>query len=117
MGRLHVDSGQRWLDLRHSETLEALRWELAESLHILGHTEFDLSSALSGDRRLTQMIAGWAYEQQVQGITYKSRFGADLDCWAIFEGAGFEEADIAPIEVDDVALATAARRFLLQLGP
>jgi hypothetical protein len=117
LGRLNLDSGQRWLDLRLSETLEALRWELADSFRILGHTAFDLSSALSGDRRLTQVIAGWAFEQHFQGIAYKSRFGADLDCWAIFEGARFEEADIAPIEVDDVDLASAARRFMLQLGP
>ncbi|MGD9894475.1 MAG: RES family NAD+ phosphorylase [Dehalococcoidia bacterium] len=117
MGRLNLDPGQQWLDLRLNEILESLRWELAESFRDLGYTAFDMSNALGSNRRLTQVIAGWAYDQHYQGIAYKSRFGSDLDCWAIFEGAGFEDTDIAPIPIDDRDLANAARRFMLRLSP
>jgi hypothetical protein len=117
IGRLRLLSGQRWLDLRVNETVEALRWEMALPLHDLGYAGLDLSNLLSRDRRLTQAIAAWSFDAGYQGIAYTSRFGSDLDCWAVFEGAAFAEIEIARIASDDVDLLTAATRFMLNLEP
>jgi hypothetical protein len=54
--------GQPWLDLRRFETREHLRRELANILVRLGYGDFDLGDALSRDRRLTQTISRWAYD-------------------------------------------------------
>jgi hypothetical protein len=108
IGRLLVLPGQRWLDLRHHETILALRQELSGTLVALGLDDFDLSTALSANRRLTQATARWAYEHGFQGIAYASRHGADLECWALFEGARFEPVEIAPVVADDPDLVVAA---------
>ena len=112
MGTLTLIPGQRWLDLRAPETLQALRVEMASTLMRLGLPDLDVSAARGPSRDLTRQIARWAYERDFRGIAYRSRFADDLDCWAIFEGAVFSSAGppeaIAP---DDPDLDAAARLF------
>lgn len=114
IGTLRVLPDQRLLDLRDHETRETLRAELAPTLHRLGYKDFDLSDALGRNRRLTRLIARFAEERGFRGVAYSSRFDLAFDCWAIFEGAGFEALDRRPITRDDPDLIEAARRHNLR---
>jgi hypothetical protein len=109
VGTLRLLPGQRWLDLRSPDTLQALRSEMASTLVNLGLPDFDVSAARGPSRDLTRQIARWAHERDFRGIAYRSRFADDLDCWAIFEGAATTPAGpaeaIAPNDVDLHAVA------------
>jgi hypothetical protein len=116
VARLRLLPGQRWLDLRATQTHETLRTELASILLALGVRDLDLSEVLSRERRLTQAISRWAYDRGYGGIIYRSRFAAATSLWAIFEGARLEPAGVAePILPDDPDLVAAARVFGLAI--
>jgi hypothetical protein len=110
VGTLQLGSGQRWLDLRAAETLQALRVELASALIDLGLPDFDVSAARGPSRDLTRQSVRWVYEHDFQGIEYRSRFADDLDCWAVFEGSALTPIGtvdrIAPDDRDMTAAAT-----------
>ena len=113
---LHLLPGQRWLDVRATETLEALRLEFAEELVRWGISDLDLSDLMSRDRRLTQAISRWAHERGYQGVVYASRLESGANLWAIFEGAQFEAVGVAqPILPDDPDLVAAAHTFGLAI--
>jgi hypothetical protein len=114
IGTLRLLPDQRWIDLREHETRETLRVRLASTLQKLGVDDFDLSDALSRNRRLTQSVARFAFEEGFQGITYKSRFDNNFDCWAMFEGARFEPMGRFAIMRNDPDFVEAARRFGLR---
>lgn len=107
---------QRWLDVRVHDTRETLRNRLAHTLEALGYDDFDLSDTIGRDRRLTQAIALYAYLDGFQGIAYKSRFDDTFNCWAIFEGARFEQVGRLAIMRSDPDLLEVARRFNLHQG-
>jgi hypothetical protein len=116
VARLRLRPGQRWLDLRATETSEALRSELAATLLDLGLADLDLSEVLGPWRSLTQAIARWAYEHDYAGIVYPSRFKDALSLWAIFEGAAFDPVGVPePIVPDDPDLVATARLFGLAI--
>lgn len=118
VGTLRLLPGQRWLDLRAAETLQALRSEMASTLVGLGLPDFDVSAARGPSRDLTRHVARWAYERHFQGIAYRSRFADSLDCWAVFEGAATSPAGPAETIVsDDVDLLAAAELFGLTIEP
>jgi hypothetical protein len=114
VGRVRLDPGQRWLDLRAPDTLQVLRSEMAEVLVSLGLPDLDVSAARGPSLELTRQIARWAFEHDFQGIAYRSRFADSLDCWAIFEGALTTPAGPPqPIAPDDPDLMAAAALFSL----
>jgi hypothetical protein len=116
VGRLRVEPGQRWLDLRAPETLQTLRTELATVLVALGLPDLDVSAARGPSRALTRQVARWAFERDLQGIAYRSRFADDVDCWAIFEGARLTVVGSPePIAWDDFDMAAAAKLFSLTI--
>lgn len=117
IGLFRLWPGQRWLDLRSLETHTALRAELAATIHDLGYDDFDMSDALSRDRRLTQAVARWAADHQYQGIVYKSRLDVGLDCWAIFEAAMFDVIGSSFIPDSDADLLAAASQLGRKLKP
>lgn len=108
----------RWLDLRAPETHQVLRREFARLLMGLNVTDFDISAATSGLRRLTQGIGSWAYDGGYHGIVYCSRFDPHLTCWTVFErvdGPVFHDADVQPIRRSDPDLVHAANLFGLSI--
>lgn len=115
------DAGQvgRWLDLREPATHQVLRRELAGLLVGLEFTDFDISTATSSERALTQPIGRWAYERGYRGIVYASRFDARLTCYAIFEhDPGIRLAQITrePLTFNDPDLRAVAALFGLSLS-
>jgi hypothetical protein len=116
IGRLRLEPGQRWLDLRAPETLQTLRSEMADSLVRLGLPDLDVSTARGPSRDLTRQIARWAFEHGCQGVAYRSRFADDVECWAIFEGARFTAiGPPEPIRADDPDMAAVAALFSLAI--
>ncbi|MEX2374733.1 MAG: RES family NAD+ phosphorylase [Dehalococcoidia bacterium] len=113
---LRLRPGQRWLDVRATETHEVLRAELASELTAWGLTDLDLGDVLSRNRQVTQRISRWAYAYDYHGIVYASRFNAGASLWAIFEGALFDAVGVAqPILPGDPDLVEAARLFGLEI--
>ncbi|MBI4493874.1 MAG: RES family NAD+ phosphorylase [Chloroflexi bacterium] len=116
VARLRLSAGQRWLDLRATETRQALRGELATTLLSLGFSDLDVSGVFGPQRTLTQTIARWAYERGYAGLAYASRLDATLTLWALFEGASFEPIGLPePITPDDPDLVATAQLFGLVL--
>ncbi len=120
IGRLRLDEGLRWLDLRSLDTREALRPAFASLLAHLGLPELDLSAVYGPHRTLTRGIARWAYEWGYAGLRYGSRYDEEFNCWAIFERPGIvtfrREGESAPIAPDDPDFLAAARLFGLRLA-
>ena len=116
VGHFDLSPGQRWLDLRAFETREALRVELASTLALLALADFDMGDVLSRERKVTQAIAQWAYEQGYHGIVYSSRLDVTCNCWAIFDSAQFHPVDDPePITLDDPDLRAVAAIYGLNL--
>ncbi len=111
-GQLRLGPEQRWLDLRHLETAEALRSELAPLLQQPDLPDLDVSVLRGPSRPLTRAVARWTYDAGFQGIAYRSRFHDGLDCWTLFEGTDVERVgSIERISRDDRDLRAAAALF------
>ena len=66
--------------------VEFLRRSLASECLRLGIKDLDVSTLQAGSpRHLTQLASRYVYEKGLSGIYYRSRYGQDLENWAIFE--------------------------------
>ena len=116
IGRLRLAPEQRWLDLRATDTHQALRAEFAELLVDFGITDLDVSAIRGPHRALTRAISRWAYDRGYHGLIYRSRFEDRSDCWAIFEKSLFAPVHPAePITRTDLDLRAVADLFGLAL--
>jgi hypothetical protein len=108
----------KFLDARESETISHLRVVMASTFVALGVDEFDPSELIGRNRKLTQAIADWAYNQGYSGIVYMSRYEPRLlTNWALFEPLYITltgETEIAP---DDPDLIAALKFHRLRLLP
>lgn len=73
------------LRISSSRVIERIRHELTDELIDLGLDDLDLSEITRVEREVTQRISLWAWQHDYAGISYVSRFGADLVCYALFE--------------------------------
>ena len=101
-----------------------LRYALADVVLELGLQDIDLSAVTGPQRKLTQRIARYIYEQVgsqgnplFAGIRYLSHYGGDQECWAIFDTRmihddTYVEQSILP---DDPDLLAVARLFGLTI--
>ena len=107
----------RFADIGTSDSIASLRRRLAPLLIRLGLPDFDASVLQrSGPRLLTQQVSSLVYHDGFQGIRYLSKYGCDIENWALFEPADITSAAAAHIEVDDPDLLEALRIFDLVLG-
>ena len=97
---LRVRSKLPFFDLRTPESRETVREELAPFLRKHRLKDFDTSSALSSQRKLSQAIAGWAYDNGWGGIIFSSRLDPQETCWAIFERAGTRVETVKSVPLD-----------------
>ena len=88
-------------------------WGLAEldGSTLRSTTNEDATRAVSREVFVATTVAG---RPLFDGITYESRFGCDVRCWAVFEHPNVAEKpwtaiDAAPIAPDDVDLLEACR--------
>ncbi len=92
IGHTVLDSALVFVDIAASETMQHLRWALAPLTDRLHLDDVDLSSLTSRQRRFTQGVARYVYEQQdpsgrprFAGIRYPSRLNSKWECWAVFD--------------------------------
>jgi hypothetical protein len=106
----------RWLDLRHVETLAAIRASFGSRLHDYGLIDVDLGGICGPARAFTQEVAGWAFDRGYNGLVYASRLSATFECWALFDTARIEAVGpVVPISLEDPDLQAVAHVFALEL--
>jgi hypothetical protein len=107
----------RFADVGSSEWIATLRRKLSSLLISLGIPDFDASVLQrSGPRRLTQHVSRFVYQQGFDGIRYLSKYGHDIENWALFEPAELTDQSDDEIRQDDPDLLEALRMFKLSLG-
>jgi len=67
-------------------------------------------------RRLTQLASLEARRKNFEGIYYRSRYGHDLENWALFEPFLLIATNCEPIPPDDPTLLEALRMLDLRLA-
>jgi len=95
-------------DICGGEWLTYLRSKLASECVELGIKEFDASVMQSTKRAITQQVSRIAYELGYAGIYYRSRYGHDVDNWALFEPFRIRETSTQAIARNHPALVEAA---------
>lgn len=115
MGSAEADG--RFADIGASDWISTLRRRLAPLLIQLGIPDFDASVLQrSGPRRLTQNVSQFVYRQGFNGIRYLSKYGHDIENWALFEPANLTSTQCEQIGPDDPDLIEALRIFSLVVG-
>jgi hypothetical protein len=107
----------RFADIGASDWIATLRRRLASLLIQLGIPDFDASILQrSGPRRLTQNVSQFVYRQGFNGIRYLSKYGHDIENWALFEPSHLTSTHSKQIRPDDPDLTEALRIFNLVVG-
>jgi RES domain len=84
MGKATVSG--RFADIYSNGWVAILRRELASDALALGLDDIDVSVLQQATPRIiTQKASRMIYQNDYDGIFYRSRYGHDLDNWAIFE--------------------------------
>jgi hypothetical protein len=115
--------GNRYLDLHSSQSLAWLTREMRTALAIFGVQQLTLSHVTTGDRQITRAISSWVYTLRsspsrqfiFDGIKYGSKYGEDLECWAVYDRTLVTLEEKRTIELDDPELMEIAKRFGLQI--
>lgn len=99
-----------------------LRLALASALVELGFPDLDVAAVRSPDRRLTRLLAAWAWQQRddagrprYAGLRYLPRLNNDWECWAIFDDVPLINPIEHSIPTDDPALATVADLYSIHV--
>jgi hypothetical protein len=111
-----ADHDGRYADLYGSDWVGFFHRELAADCVALGIGELD-AAALHGSapRRLTQMASRIVFQRGFDGIFYQSRFGHDIENWALFEPFKVSPKAAAAIDLTDPDLAKALAIHQLML--
>jgi hypothetical protein len=106
-----------YADICGSEWLAYLRPKLAPDCVDLGLKELDASVLQSGSsRRITQIASRIVYELGYAGIYYRSRYGHDVETWALFEPFPLRDTYSRAITRNDPALVQAAKILGIEVG-
>ena len=106
-----------YAEIYASSWIAHLRTRLADECLHLGLQDLDASVIQSASpRRITQLASRQAYEAGCAGVFYLSRYGHDLENWAIFEPFPIRPAEIQAIRTDDPDLLQAVEILGLKLG-
>jgi len=120
---VRLPSHTRFVDVESAVTHQFLRKELALGLSALGLDDLDVATVRGPDRRVTRLIADWAYladddgKPLYAGIRYESRIRSGWECWAVFddEDLELEVLEILPLTPDMPSLQEVARLFRLRV--
>lgn len=120
---VRLPTGTKFLDVESVVTHQHLRKELALGLSALGLDDLDVAAVRGPDRRVTRLIADWAYladnngEPLFAGIRYESRIRSGWECWALFDDDNLhlDVIETLPITPDLPALQEVADLFGLRI--
>lgn len=113
-----------YVDLGDHATIGELRHALAASAVQHGLRDLDASAIrLTVPRAFTQDIARHVFDQNIDGrrrwngVAYRSKYGDDLQNWAIFEPGPLHPTRSTNIDDQDPDLASALEAHALRLIP
>ncbi len=99
-----------FVDVRQPDSIAALRRRFGALAASLGFPDLDAATIKSNAPRiLTQRMSSWFYSltsPRVDGVTFSSRHGGELQLWAIYEQPAEDSAgshtlaDYVPVELD-----------------
>jgi hypothetical protein len=105
-----------YADIYAVEWIEFLRRDLANECLRLGLEDLDAGILQRGPRRITQLASRRVYERGLSGICYLSRYGHNLENWALFEPFPITPGSATPITPDNPMLTEALRILGLRLA-
>jgi hypothetical protein len=106
-----------YADIYASAWIAHLRLKLADECLRLGLGDLDAGVLQRGaPRRITQLASRQAYELEHPGIYYRSRYGHDLENWAIFEPFQMMVTNLEAVTSDDAAMLEAFRILGVKLS-
>ena len=81
-----------FLNIQNARNIQLIKKALGPSLAMFGYTDVDLGLLQGPDRRVTRLVAEWAWTQTTKqeeprfaGIRYVSRLNPDWELWALFD--------------------------------
>jgi hypothetical protein len=99
-----------YADICGSEWISRLRIVLARHLKRFGLDDLDASTLqMTAPRGFTQLVSRAVFSEGLAGIHYRSKYGHDVDNWALFEPFQINVKDSEPIRVADSDLQRALR--------
>ena len=105
-----------YADVCSSEWISRLRVTLATRLGEFGVRDLDASALQqTAPRRLTQLVSRIVFKARFEGIYYRSKYGHDLENWAIFEPFAIKARSVSTVRHDDPDLLKALRLHHLKL--
>ena len=106
-----------YADIGSSDWIAFLRHTLARDVLAGGFSDFDAAVLqTSAPRSLTQAASRIANRQGLDGLRYLSRYGHDLENWAVFEPFRIDAWGASRISAEDADLQTALRIHALHLS-
>lgn len=114
----------RVVNLVDGITVQHLRLALAPVAVELGIGDIDYSTIVGPDRRCTQAVTNYVFEQiddvtdlpAFDGLYYRSRYNQAWECWAMFDQRlELEDLHVAPIHITDSDFAEALQLLHLSV--
>ena len=108
-------AGGEYADICSSEWISRLRVVLAGHLQRFGLDDLDAAVLqMTAPRNLTQLVSRIVFSERLAGIYYRSKYGHDVENWALFEPLQINAQDPEPIRFDDPDLQRALRLHSLK---
>jgi len=106
-----------YADIYAAEWIALLRHHLAGECLQLGLSDLDASVLQShAPRRITQLASLEVWRLNFDGIYYRSRYGHDLENWALFEPFRIRQATSRAFGIDDPDFVEALRILGLKVA-
>jgi hypothetical protein len=103
-------AGGEYADVCSSEWISRLRVVLARHLEKFGLDDLDASVLqMTAPRNLTQLVSRVAFSEGLAGIYYRSKYGHDVENWALFEPFQITVEDSESIGPEDPDVQRALR--------
>lgn len=97
-----------YADIYALEWIALLRRKLVSDCLRMGLRDLDASGLQnSSPRTLTQLVSRVVYDMGLAGVYYRSRYGHNLENWALFEPCRIHQTKSRRVTTDDEALAKA----------
>ena len=106
-----------YADICGAEWIAALRRKLGSECLRLGFPDLDaVALQTPSPRILTQLASRVVYDMGLAGVYFRSRYGHDLENWALFEPCRLRDVQSKGFTRDHPALAEALRILGLRFG-
>ena len=120
--RVVIKTDRRFLDVEALGTRKRLLRLLGPVLALFEVEDLDVATIRGPDRRVTRLIAEWAWRQVDErgdrvfaGLRYLSRVDTGWECWAVFDDVDIEELERHPILETTPELLTVAESYGLRV--